>query len=362
MPRTDSDSNMSHDSGASFDDLSSDRLDSLGVPCMCPCGRKNLFHILSPLPNCLAMRHSCSQNFPTIKLAAVTSRQNKKEAIEQMKQYFSFETKKLKNEYESFAYAVYLYAKSIHGIEDILKRILKIREKFTDSNEFEYLYDEVTAGANPIDYDIMSSLFDKLLKEDRNNETEHKDKAKSSFEKYHDAYQKCSQYRVFSSQGDILEERPPIQQGVYKMLMLKVEETSQTFRFERILQLKYVVKRILKIPEWVQLRVVSLNEGCVEISFEVIGSFDFDLNLDQRQDLISNNITLLEYAGKVHYCCCELLQDEVQIRYFLCTANNYGHRFMQKSCDVVKKIYDNVYQSDCQINGKFKKYEMAFNI
>ena len=93
--------------------------------------------------------------------------------------------------------------------------------------------------------------------------------------------------------------------------MLKIEEYSKTFRVERILQLKCVVKKILNIPEWVLLRVVSLNKGCVEIRFEVIGSFDFDVSLDQRQDLISNNITLLEYAGKVHYCCCELLEDEV---------------------------------------------------
>ncbi len=187
------------------------------------------------------------------------------------------------------------------------------------------LYNEVTSGASPIDYEILSSLFEKLLLGDRNNDTELKKEANTKSDKYVDAFRKFAQYRVFSSQVDLIEERPPIQDEeglhVYKELKLKVEEDSQTFRVERIPQLKCVVKKILKIPECVQLRVVRINKGCVEISFEVIGSFDFDLNLDQRQDLISNNITLLEYAGKVHYCCCELLQDEVHnyLGYFLCT-------------------------------------------
>ncbi len=323
MPRSDSDSNVSHDSGTSFDDMSSDRLDSLGVPCWCPCGRKNLSHILSPLPDCLPMRHSRSQNFPTIQLTAVTSRRNKKEVIEQMKQCFSFETKKLLDAFVNFGYCVYVYAQSIEpGVENNLKQILKLRGKETDSNEFEVLYNKVIAGANPIDYEILSSLLDKLSRDDR-NVTVKKGEASSSFKKYLDAFRKFAQYRVFSSQGNILEERLPIQEGVYTELMLKIEEEPEKFLIERIPQVKCVVKNILNIPEWVQLRVLRLKQGCVEIRFEVIGSFDFDLSLDQRQDLISNNITLLEYAGKVHYCCCELLADEVySIGYLLHSQKN----------------------------------------
>ncbi len=315
--QSESDTNVSHDSDTSLDDQSSDRLDSLGAPCHCPCGLNSFSHIFSPLPDCLAMRHSRVQN---VQLTAVTSRQNKKEAKKQMEIYFSFETEKLRNEFENFGYAVYLYARSIRGVENILKQILRLRGKVTDSNDFELLYNEVTSGASPIDYEILSSLFEKLVLGDINNDTELKKEANIKSDKYLDAFRKFAQHRVFSaSQGDLIEERPPIQDEeglqVYKELKLKVEEDSQTFRVERIPQLKCVVKKILNIPECVQLRVVRINKGCVEISFEVIGSFDFDLNLDQRQDLISNNITLLEYAGKVHYCCCELLQDEVHNNY-----------------------------------------------
>ncbi len=134
-------------------------------------------------------------------------------------------------------------------------------------------------------------------------------------ERFDQAFRKFARQRVFSLPVGLKELPLPIQQRVYKELKLKIEKNYTTFTMERLMYRKKVVKKVLHLPEQIILRLTSVNEGCVQITFQVIGTVSnkiFELTPSQKNALIGYNITMIEYNGWVLYCCCDLLKDEVR--------------------------------------------------
>ena len=234
-----------------------------------------------------------------------------------MEKQLSAETDVAKTEYQRFGMAVYSFAQSVPNIECILKRMLKFRCQKVDMLHFDGLFDRVTEGTDFINYEILNVITEacnSVCIGSTNTELQmKKDNAEAASEKYQEVFLKFAQHRVFSICGQ-LQEMSSASKGSAKELKIKVEEDSRTFSLERIFHFKIAVKRILQFPEHVYLRVVLVKEGCVELTFQLIGTAQdvpLQLSLDQKRELASHRVSLLEYAGKVEYCCCELFEDEV---------------------------------------------------
>ncbi len=305
LPRSGSD--LSLDSGAPLDDSS---ISSLGVICRCPCGSTDFSHVLNSPPDCVANRHSDARSFPELDLKASKDR---KKAQKQLKFELVEQTRGIKEGAMTLAMAVYIYAISIPRVDKIMKRAIKMIEPGVETSDIDELYEKFTEGANFIDYDILLHRLDILKTSDTREENELRRRVEAAAENYKVSFKKYAQQRVVLV--PVFRQDPHGRtHSMYKKLTIKVEEEFRSFKINRLSHLKKAVKKILGLPPHVDLRVTSVREGCVEICFEVIGSLAdkaFRLTLDQKQELLSNNITILEYDGQVAYCCCELLSDEV---------------------------------------------------
>ncbi len=124
LVRHGSDSNISEDSG--MDNIS---LDSLSVNCQCPCGVTDFSHYLCPPPDCLANRHSSNEAFPELDLGA------DKKAGSVLQQHLAEETESIQHKFTSYSMSVYHWAKSIRGIDDSLKQILRTRQQTIRSDK-----------------------------------------------------------------------------------------------------------------------------------------------------------------------------------------------------------------------------------
>ncbi len=275
-----------------------------------PCGRTDFSHILNPLPDCLANRHSDSRSFPELDMKS-----SNKIAQDQLKMKLERQTRIIKQEFITFGLAVRRYAKSIPGIENILKECLSLGREVVEALDFDNLYPKFREGADLINFDILSRCLTHLkLSDESGEENELRRVAEeAAAEKYEASFQEFAQQRVVLV-PTILQDANGRSNSVYKELKIKVEEDFQSFLVKRSFDFKEVLKRILKLAPDVYLRVTSVREGCVEICFEMIGSHadtHFSLNDVQKQEMLANKITLLEYDGQVSYCCCELVSDEV---------------------------------------------------
>ncbi len=307
LVRHGSDSNISEDSG--MDNIS---LDSLSVNCQCPCGVTDFSHYLCPPPDCLANRHSSNEAFPELDLGA------DKKAGSVLQQHLAEETESIQHKFTSYSMSVYHWAKSIRGIDDSLKQILRTRQQTIRSDNFEDLYASVTAGIDFINYE---SLDDHVMEACRNasdngeKSLRLQKKAEDAAKTYENSFREYSQLRVFllpSSVRDICSDNQEVTSR--KELKIKIEEDFRKFPLKRIAHFKKVVRKLLNLPHDVLLRVTSVEQGCVEMSFEIVGAFPgelLNLSLEQKKALVAENITLMEYAGMMQYCCCELLDNEV---------------------------------------------------
>ncbi len=289
-------------------------LDSVSIPFKCPCGVTDFSHCLYPSPDCLTSRHFRCEAFPELDCSGEGTHEKKAQSM--LKQHLAEETESIEHEYTTLSLAVYHWAKSIQGIEGSLKQILRSRRQSVESESFDSLYNSVTTGVDFINYE---SLVDHVMetcremKDDSEKAHRLQKKAEDAAKKYENAFQEFAQLRIFSHPNSVQEL---CCQGMNsrKELKLKIEEDFQRFPFKRIAHFKKVLRKLLNLPHNVLLRVTSVEQGCVEISFEVVGSFpeeSLKLSMEQKSALLAENITLLEYAGRVHYCCCELMEEEV---------------------------------------------------
>ena len=289
LPRSGSD--MSLDSRAPLEDSS---ISSLMV---CPFGRIDFTHIVDPLPDCLANRHSDALSFPEFDLKASKDKKKAKKARKQLNYELVEQTRCIKEKFMTLRMAVYKYAISI-------PRAAKIIEIAISSNEhvdIDELYTKFTEGADFLNYDILLHRLDILKKSDTGEENELRRSAEAAAEIYKAPFKEYAQQRVILVQ----DAHSGHSHSVYKELKIKVEEEFHSFETNRLLYFKKVVKTILT---YISLRTTSVS---VEICFEMIGLLAdkaFHLTTDQKQELLANNI---DYDGQVPYCCCEVLSDEV---------------------------------------------------
>ena len=92
--------------------------------------------------------------------------------------------------------------------------------------------------------------------------------------------------------------------GKYLEITIKIDENFSSFSIKQIFEYKGILKETLKLPDHVHLQVTSVKEGCVELTFQLIGlpeDTPFQLSLNQKKSLACNKIILLEYAGKVEF-------------------------------------------------------------
>ena len=305
LPRSESD--LSLDSGAPLDDSS---ISSLRVNCKCPCGRTDFSHVLNPSPDCLAKRYSDVQSFPELDFKGS---EDKKKAKKQLKLELVEQTRYIKEEFKKLGTAVAKYALQIPKADKIMRRTILLSEPVVETSDIDELYEKFTEGANFIDYDILLNRLDDLKTSDTGEENELRRRAEAAAENYEASFKEYAQHRIVLAPTFIRDANGRTN-SVCKELKIKVEEEFNSFKINRLFHFKTCVKTILKLPPHVTLRVTKVIEGCVEICFEMIGSpadEAFYLTIDQKQEMLANNITLLEYDGQVPYCCCELLSDDV---------------------------------------------------
>ncbi len=179
-----------------------------------------------------------------------------------------------------------------------------------------HLYDTSTEMPNlPRSGSDMSldsgAPLDILKKSDTGEENELRRSAEAAAEIYKASFKEYAQQRVILAPTILQDAHSGRTHSVYKKLKIKVKEEFHSFEINCLHYFKNVVKTILKLPPHIS---TSVRKGYVEICFEVIGLLAdeaFHLTIDQKQEMLANNITLLEYDGQVPYCCCELLCDKV---------------------------------------------------
>ena len=312
MKRSDSDSNISVDSGAlsNSSDMDSD-LDTINIPCKCPCGRIDFKHCMQPPPDCL------DKGFAEMDLS---TGEDSKKAQDYMEHQLSAELKVLKNEFVRFGVAVRAFVQSIPNKEKVLEDILKLYGQKVESSDFYGLFAQIIKDTDFINFEPLKNTLKACTSECAAAGLARSDlqqDAEMASEKYDEAFQKFAQHRVFKMSHHLQEISAT--KTSHKELKIKIEEEFKKFPLHRIFHFKNIVQQILKLADNVPLQVTSVKEGCVEITFQLIGeagNIPFQLSIEQKRELASQRISMLECAGDVEYCCCELFKDEV------CCFNN----------------------------------------
>ena len=327
---TDCESDVSEDSGTGLDDS---RLENLRVHCKCPCGSISFGHCTKNAPSkCVEARHSNTHRFPELNLCQ--GEEDAKIARREMRKYLASQTKNIRKIFATYFTAAYNWAKRIPEVRTSLRQTIRANKLPIESESFEWLFDTVTNEADFINYDVIR---DHIMKPCRNasgeEEPQLREEAEAAEAKFMEAFKEFAQHRVFTEAGD-LDMHLPIEEGVYKELMVKIEENIKVYTDESLPCLKKDIKEILNLPKQVILRVKSVHMGCVEVRFDVhdqiVDSISC-LSLDQKRALLEKKITLLKYNYEVKYCCCQLWNDKVcNITGALRTGTNMNSRNKQK--------------------------------
>ena len=217
---TDCESDVSVDSGTGLDDS---RLENLRVHSKCPCGKTSFGHCTKNAPSkCVEARHSNPNGFPEMNLC---QGEDKKIARREMRRYLLSHTKNIKKMFATYFTSAYNWAKKIPEVRNSLRQTIRANNLPIESNTFEWLFETVTKEANFTDYDIV---VDHIMKPCRNasgdEESQLREEAEAAEAKFMKAFKEFAQHRVFS-RPSYLHINPPVEEGVYKELMVKIEET-----------------------------------------------------------------------------------------------------------------------------------------
>ena len=235
-----------------------------------------------------------------------------------MQQYLSAETDTLMKKFVSYGMAVYRYAKSIEGLDSHLKQMLRLQgQSYATLRNFDDLYDAVTQGTDFLNFEQLKLVLEECNQIIENEPSKKQSDAIAADKMYQEAFRKFAQLRVFSFVGSLRELHSAVQDiGGYKKLKIKIEEKFRDFIVDRIYHFKKVIKEVLKLPSNVFLRVTDVKEGCIEITFEIIYKISeklFVVDDSQKRVLAYNGISMMEFAGRVYYCCSNLVGHEVLI-------------------------------------------------
>ncbi len=214
-----------------------------------------------------------------------------------------------------YGMAVYHFAKSEFAlVESCLKQILELRGHSTCSSNFEVIYKQAKSGADFLNFEPLTCILKACITACCGcTKTSFQEVAEAAALEYENKFRRFAQCRVRTLTGHKIIPEILTTLGDHKELKLKIEEDFQRFPLNRIFYFKRVVRKILKIPEQVILRVASVQEGCVELAFQLHSFLNLELTVDQKKVLASHKISMLTYDGKVEYCCCHLFNDEVGI-------------------------------------------------
>ena len=294
-------------------------LDLLDTHCKCPCGQTSFQHCINPPPDCLVRRYASPQGFAEMD---VTQGKDSEKAKMAMRLHFRAQTESLKETFTKYAMEVYYCARAINGVVFPLKNLFRFRYpervSTTDMSNFEVIYEALTKDVDFLNFDLLGDIL-KACNNVAGNEHSHKQRsAQAKKEQYEKAFYKFAQLRIFSAVGSLRKLLPPIQEGEYPKLKIKVEENFEAFVIDRAEKFRDKIRGILHLPsaEKVCLRLTDIEQGCVEITFELIGKIDdkvFEMDASKKRALASNNISLLEYAGKVYYCCCNFFSSDLEV-------------------------------------------------
>ncbi len=196
-------------------------------------------------------------------------------------------------------------------VENCLKQILELRGHSSCSSDFEVIYKQAKSGADFLNFEPLTCILKACTTACRGHtKTSLHKEAEAAALEYEQKFQRFAEYRVRTLAGDNIPEIFTTL-GDHKELKLKIEEDFLRFPLSRIFYFKRIVRRVLKIPKEVLLRVASVQEGCVEVTFQLGSLLNLELTVDQKKILASHKISMLTYDGKVEYCCCHLFNDEV---------------------------------------------------
>ena len=210
-----------------------------------------------------------------------------------------------------YGMAVYHFAKSEFAlVESCLKQILELRGHSSCSSDFEVIYKQAKGDADFLNFEPLTCILKACTTACcGRKKTSLQEEAEAAALEYENKFRGFAQYRVRTLIGHMPEILTTL--GDHKELKLKIEEDFQRFPLDRIFYFKRIVRKILKISEQVILRVASVQEGCVELTFQLRSFLNLELTVIQKVLLASHKISMLTYDGKVEYCCCHLFNDVV---------------------------------------------------
>ena len=232
------------------------------------------------------------------------------------KKQIATEVKQLKDfTFAEYSIALKRFVLSTPNCEDTLRKILRIQNQGDDTLDAEQMYHKLVEGANflnsePLDYVYKQFGCDGTTSKTlRGEQTE----AVAASKKYNEDFQKFGENLALLISDDLKESS---QEGKYAKITIKIEENFDCFLIKHIFKYKGILKKELKLPEFVHLQVTSVKQGCVELTFQLIGlpkDTSIQLSLDQKRSLACNKIILFEYNEKVEYYYQDLFGDEVSI-------------------------------------------------
>lgn len=292
---------MSEDSGNYTDS----EIALLNIKCKCPCGNRNFRHCV--LQECLKLHKA--NVFPELDLREGADERQKTKAQHYMEHsVLAEETRKLKTMFQKFGMALRRTLKDVPDIKESLQFLVQLLpEAIVESSDYNKLFRQATKDADFINYEPLKTMVEECA---CGNQA-----AEKLLKEYQDAFCVYAQHRIFSFPEGSLETRPPIEVGKV-ILKIKIEEDFRNFKIGRIEHFKMIAREILTLDVNAQLLVRTVREGCVEITFDMFEkdadkAFSNGLTTQQKRELASHKISMLECNAKVYYCCCSLTVDQV---------------------------------------------------
>ena len=336
-------SNISEDSGV-YDDSD---VDSLDIKCSCPCGSHNFRHCVQPPPECQKLR--ADNLFPELDLNEGANRRHVKIAQHYMtKRVLAEHVQEIKQKFHEFVIKLSRTLEEVTDIEKSLTNHLELQSGETvESSNYVQLFNQAKQGADFINYEPLEMIVKYC---GRGNEA-----AEKLVEDYQEAFRVFAQHRVYS----FTEWCYPHVREEHAVLKIKIALNFGEFCFKDIERFRIAVKTSLGLDDRTQLRLVSVTCGCVLITFLIPkriackklssdkqdGSGDDNdseddkedgntggLTLQQKRELASHKISMLQCDGIVHYCCCSLFDDEVFVYSCKIIVHEIVYQFKAKSC------------------------------
>ena len=259
---------------------------------------------------------NCPSKWPHYEGVHISLGNDPKKALMYKKLQIAIEMKQLKDfTFTEYSIALKRFVLSTPNCEDILREILRIQNRGDDTLDAEQMYHKLVEGANFLNSGPLDFVYKQFGCDGTTSKTlrDEQKEAVAASNKYKEDFQEFTENLALLISDHLKESS---QKGKYAELTIKIEENFDSFPIKHIFKYGGILKKVLKLPEIVHLQVASVKQGCVELTFQLIGlpkNTLIQLSLDQKRSLACNKIILFEYNGKVEYYYQDLSGDEVSI-------------------------------------------------